>query len=94
MYIENPGADMYKKELYIVSTKNSAAGMRDAVPKMATLALKLAKGEEIGTPEEEGYIERGIRKNYFATERGSKRAVDMLVKKIKGEEFRNRIQNA
>ena len=57
------------------------------LPKMAALALKLAKGEEIGSPEEEGYIERGIRKNFFATERGSKRAVDMLVKKIKGEDF-------
>ncbi len=87
MYIENPGADMYKKFVHIVSTRNSAVGMRDALPKMAKLALKLAKGEEIGAPAEENYIERGIRKNYFATERGSKRAVDMLVKKLKGEEF-------
>ena len=87
MYIENPGADMFKKDLYLISTKNNAAGIRDAAPKMAALALKLAKGEEIGSPEEEGYIERGIRTNYFATERGSKRAVDMLVKKIKGEDF-------
>ena len=47
MYIENPGADMFKKDIYIVSTKNNAAGMRDAAPKMAALALKLAKGEEI-----------------------------------------------
>ncbi len=87
MYVENPGADMYKKQLYIVSTRNSAVGMRDALPKMATLALKLAKGEEIGMPDEDNYIERGIRKNYFAKERGSKRAVEMLVKKLKGEEF-------
>jgi betaine reductase len=87
MYVENPGADMFKKEIYIISTKNNAAGMREAAPKMAALGLKLAKGEEIGSPEEEGYIERGIRKNYFATERGSKRAVDMLVKKLKGEPF-------
>ena len=87
MYIENPGVDMYIKFLYIVETKNSAVGMRDALPKIASLALKLAKGEEVGTPAEAGYIERGIRKNYFATERGSKRAVDMLVKKIKGEQF-------
>jgi len=87
MYVENPGADMYKKQLYIVSTRNSAVGMRDALPKMVALALKLAKGEEIGTPAEDNYIERGIRKNYFAKERGSKRAVDMLVKKLKGEEF-------
>jgi len=87
MYVENPGADLYKKDLYIVSTKNNAAGMKDAVPAIASFALKLAKGEVIGGPKEEGYIERGIRKNYFASERGSKRAVDMLVKKIKGEAF-------
>lgn len=87
MYVENPGVDLYKKYLYIVETKNSAAGMRDALPKVAALALKLAKGQEIGLPSEDNYIERGIRKNYFAAERGSKRAVDMLVKKIKGEEF-------
>ncbi len=87
MYNENPGVDLFRKYIYIVETRNSAAGMRDALPKIASLALKLAKKEEIGSPEEEHYIERGIRKNYFATERGSKRAVDMLVKKLKGEEF-------
>ena len=87
MYIENPGADMYKKYLYIIETKNSAVGMRAALPKMVSLALKLGKKEQIGTPLEDSYIERGIRKNYFAKERGSKRAVDMLVKKLKGEEF-------
>ena len=87
MYIENPGADMYKKSVYIVSTKNSAAGMRDAVKKMTPLALKVAKGEEIGSPEEENYIPRGIRKNFFTDKRGSERAVDMLLKKLKGEEF-------
>ena len=54
---------------------------------MAKLAKKLANGEEIGSPAEEGYIARGVRVNYFAEDRGSKRAVDMLIKKIKGEEF-------
>lgn len=87
MYEENPGADMFKKSVYIVSTKNSAAGMRDAVKKMAPLALKIAKGEEIGSPEEEHYIPRGVRKNFFADKRGSERAVDMLIKKLNGEEF-------
>lgn len=87
MYPENPGADMYKKYAYIVETNNSATGMRKAVPAMAKLALKLGKGEEVRTPAEEGYIARGIRKNFFAEERGAKRAIDMLVKKLKGEEF-------
>lgn len=87
MYIENPGADMYKKDIFIVSTRNSAVGMRDALPKVASLAIKLVNGEVIGSPTEDNYIERGIRKNYFASERGSKRAVNMLVKKLKGDEF-------
>ena len=87
MYPENPGADMFKKDVYIISTANSAAGMRKALPAIAKLAQKLAKGEEVLGPEEEGYIERGVRVNYFAEKRGSERAVDMLIKKIKGEEF-------
>ncbi|MBM7614375.1 glycine reductase [Alkaliphilus hydrothermalis] len=87
MYIENPGADMFKKSIYIIETGDSAAAMRKAVPAMAKLALKLLKGEEVGSPAEDNYISRGIRKNYFAQDRGSKRAVDMLLKKLKGEEF-------
>lgn len=87
MYIENPGADMYKKSIYIIETKNSAVGMKDAVAKMIPLAKKLLNKEEVGSPKEEGYLERGIRKNFFAEDRGSKRAVDMLVKKLNGEEF-------
>ena len=87
MYIENPGADMFKKSVYVVSTKNSAAGMKDAVSKMVPLALKLVKGEEIGSPAEEGYIERGVRKNIFREDFGGKRAVAMMIKKLKGEEF-------
>ena len=86
MYKENPGTD-YAKDVLMVSTKNSAAGMRDAVGKMAPLALKLAKGEEIGASAVEGYIPNGIRKNFFEEERGSKRAVDMLLKKLAGKEY-------
>ena len=47
MYEENPGADMFKSKTYIVSTKDNAAGMRDAVGKMVHLGLKLVKGEEV-----------------------------------------------
>ncbi|SHJ84049.1 glycine reductase [Dethiosulfatibacter aminovorans DSM 17477] len=87
MYIENPGADIYKKKIYIVETKNSAADMRKAVKKMAALALKLGKEETILSPEKEGYMKRGLRKNIFEDKRGSERAVDMLIRKMKKEEF-------
>ncbi len=87
MYVENPGADMFKQELYIISTKNSAAGMRTAAPAMAKLALKLAKGEKIGSSSQEGYIPNGVRVNFFEEERGSKRAVKMLINKLAGKPF-------
>ncbi len=87
MYIENPGVDMFRKDVHIVETANAATGMRQAIPAIAKLAMKLAKNESIGAPQEEGYIPRGVRKNVFKSERGSKRAVDMLVAKLKGEKF-------
>ena len=87
MYPENPGAEMYKKAAYIVETPDSAAGMRTAVPAMAKLILKLLKGETLGTPAEEGYIERGIRKNKFYDKLAAERCVEMFVAKMKGEPF-------
>ncbi len=87
MYVENPGADMFKTKVYIVSTKNSAAGMRDAVKKLAPLAVKVGRGEKIGASSEEGYMPNGVRVNFFEKERGSLRAVKMLIKKLKKEPF-------
>ncbi len=87
MYPENPGVEMYKKSFYIVETPDSAAGMRKAVPAMAKLVLKLLRGEPLGTPAEEGYIERGIRKNKFYDKLAAERAVDMFVAKLHGKPF-------
>jgi len=83
LYEENPGLDIYKRHGYFVPTGNSAATMRKAVPDMAEIVKKLIAGESVT----EGFFEKGLRVNYFAKERGSKRAVDMLLKKIAGKEF-------
>ncbi|MDD2216795.1 MAG: glycine/betaine/sarcosine/D-proline family reductase selenoprotein B, partial [Eubacteriales bacterium] len=87
MYEENPGADSFKNLVYIIKTRNSAAGMRDAVKIMSPFALKLVRGEKIGASIEEGYLPNGIRVNFFEQKRGSERAVEMLLKKMKGEPF-------
>lgn len=86
-YEENPGVDMFRQDVIIVKTGDSAATMRKALPAMASLIKKLATGEEVLGPAIENYHERGIRVNYFAEERASARALKMLVKKMKGEEF-------
>ena len=87
MYKENPGADMFRNSVLIIATKDNAAGMRDAIGKMAPLALKLVRKQPIGASVEEGYMPNGVRKNFFEKERGSKRAVDMLLKKLAGKEY-------
>ncbi len=87
MYEENPGADMFKKDIITVQTGNSAATLRKSLPKIVNLIKKMATGEEILGPSVEGYLERGIRVNYFAEKRGATRGMDMLIKKMAGEPF-------
>ena len=87
MYQENPGVEVYKASTYIIPTADSARGMGTAVPAMSAFALKLLKGEALKTAEEEGYFERGVRVNTFYDEVGAERAVAMLLKKIRGEDF-------
>jgi len=87
MFEENPGAEMFKDKLLIIATGSSASGMRAAVAKMAALGLKLASGVPIGASIEEGYLPGGARVNFFEKERGSKRAVDMLLNKMAGKPF-------
>lgn len=87
MYVENPGVDMFRKDVYMIKTGNSAADMRNAAPALAKFAMKLVKGEAIGTPDEDGYHARGLRKNVFADKIGAERAVDMLVAKLTSQPF-------
>lgn len=91
MYPENPGVDLYRRHIYCVPTGPSAVGMREAVARMVRLGLKLVAGEELGPPEEEGYLPRGIRRNVWADAPGSARAVEMLLAKLSGKPFRTEL---
>lgn len=87
MYEENPGAEMFKDKVYVIATKNSATGMKDAVAKMTSLAKKIVNNEKIGASIQEGYLPNGTRVNFFEEERGSKRAIKMLLAKMAGKPY-------
>jgi glycine reductase len=59
--------------------------MRDALPRIAALASRLAGGEELGPPEDEGYLPRGLRRNEHAGATGAARAVELVLAKLAGE---------
>ena len=70
----------------MASTKDSAAGMTDAMAVIARLASKLANKEELGPAMEEGYLPTGRRINRFSDKTAAERAVDMLMRKLRGED--------
>lgn len=87
MYQENPGVGLYKRNVYIVKTSDSARGMAEAISKMVNLAVKLATQQEIGRPDEEGYFPQGILKRSFSGRTAAQRVVDMLMAKLQGKPF-------
>lgn len=91
MYVENPGVDVCKGKAIVVSVSDSAAGMRSALPTMAKITKKIAMGETLGHPEEEGYIPQGKRLTVFADKRGSQRAVEMLIARLKNQEVKTEL---
>ncbi len=92
MFEENPGLEMFRKYAYMFPTANNARGMKDAINTMGEFVKKLAKKEKIGSPEVEGYFKRGVRVAAFKEENGGVRAVNMLMKKIKGEPFETELE--
>lgn len=91
MHCENPGVDMFKKDMIIMDGANAAAKMRKDVKNMAVMANKLLSGEPLKGAKAEGYFPRGCRKEVFLEDVHENtvayRGVQMLIKKIKGEPY-------
>lgn len=91
MYEENPGLELFRKDLYIVQTGASARGIDKAISKMVKIALKLAAKQKIGKPSEEGYFPRGFVANEMAGQTGAERVVAMLLKKLQRQHFESEV---
>jgi glycine reductase len=85
MHPENPGVGAAAGRVLVVPTGPNVAGMRDALPRMASLVAAVASGRELGPPEVEGYLPRGFRRNELAEEPGAARAIDALLAKLAGD---------
>lgn len=91
MNVNNPGVELFRSNLYIIATGPTALSMGEALPRLGALALKLARGAEVGPADDEGYFPRGIRKNVKLTRGGAERAVDMLLAKLHGRPYRTEL---
>ena len=95
LYPENPGVRIYRDhrnaKVYCLPTTRLAAGVRDVVPRMAQLAIRLASGDVIGPANVEGYVPRGIRRLERVQQSGAERAVAMLKAKMAGQSYHSEL---
>jgi glycine reductase complex component B subunit gamma len=87
----NPGVELFRSDVHIVRTGPSAASMNDALPRLASLALKLGRGADVGTADEDGYFPRGVRRNVRLAQGAGERAVEMLLAKLAGRPYRTEL---
>ncbi|MCC7106668.1 MAG: glycine/betaine/sarcosine/D-proline family reductase selenoprotein B, partial [Chloroflexi bacterium] len=82
MHELNPGVDLCSRRVYIVRTEETVAGMAGALSGLVKIASRLAAGQSLGSPAEEGYFSRGMLVNVLAEETGAERVVAMLLAKL------------
>jgi glycine reductase len=85
MHPDNPGVEVHRQRVHIVASGRSPVSMAETLSRMAALGVKLARRERVGSPTAEGYIERGLRFTELVPDRAAKRAVDMLLRSVRGE---------
>jgi betaine reductase len=89
---ENPAAELYRDDLYIIKTPGKALQFPEIFGRMVRLGAKLIRNEPIGAPIDDGYIPRGLRKNVEVEKTAAERAVDMILAKLNSCSFSTEIQ--
>jgi glycine reductase len=91
MHAENPGVDLYRRQVYIVETGADPARMLDEVRRMVALGLKLARRASPGSPADDGYFARGVTHNVSHETTAAERATAMLLAKLSGREVTSEV---
>lgn len=88
---DSPAIAAYSKYAWFAPVGPSAVSMKEHLPHMAGLALKVGSGTEPGPAEEEGYIPRGYRRNTPVGVPAARRALDMAVARLAGREWKTEV---
>lgn len=92
MFPENPAVAMREtRGLIVLPTDETALGMAKAAKALARLAIKLGRGETVGTASEEGFLPRGMRRDMWHEDTGADRAIVLLKRKLAGQPYRSEL---
>ncbi|MBI4525648.1 MAG: glycine/betaine/sarcosine/D-proline family reductase selenoprotein B [Deltaproteobacteria bacterium] len=91
MHPENPAVAAYREyhnlKVFLLPTAQTATGMTEALSAMARFTCRLESGAEIECAQEAGYVSRGVRRLEKTDRTGADRAIDLLLKRLRGEPF-------
>ena len=90
---ENPGVEMFRKDVLIFKSGASAASMKQDVAAITDYALRTLKGEETLWADAEGYFGQGLRHQVFIENEpmAADRVVDMLLQRLQGRSFQTEL---
>ncbi len=95
MNVENPGVDMFKRDVYIFKGGNGAVKMRQDVKAMTDFANKLLAGGKSEGADAEGYFARGKRQEKFLEFKrentAAYRGVQMLIRKMNKQPYQTEL---
>lgn len=96
MYEENPGVELFKRDIIIFRGGNAASRMRNDIKTITDFINKTGRGEKNFGALEEGYFTRGCRHEKILEDKientAARRAISMLIKKINGEHFETELR--
>lgn len=94
---ENPGAELFSKDVFIMRGSKRATFMKQDMEKLVSFAEKIALKKPVLPASTEGYFPRGIRHEVFLEDLGmlpvtaAERAVDMLLAKLRGDVYQTEL---
>jgi glycine reductase complex component B subunit gamma len=89
---ENPGVELYHRDVYVVRTGDTARNLAADAAGMLRVGRKLLAGEALGRPSAEGYFPRGRVQPELAAKPAAERVVDMLLAKLAGQPFESEVR--
>jgi glycine reductase complex component B subunit gamma len=87
LHPNNPAVPICRERVYVVPVDASPRTMAQAMRRIASLGVRIARREPLNGPAVEGYLPQGLRRHVPAEVPGARRAVDYLLAKLRGEAY-------
>jgi glycine reductase len=88
---EHPAVERFRKHIPIFRTGTTGADMKNSLPLMGAILVKLLEGIGLSVSEREMLFKRGLKQNVVMELNAAERAIRMLLAKHRGEKWQSEL---